>query len=256
MDTAAWYWHFSQREARDRSPRYEVLAAGVAGDPALISWIDRLPPPKRQPNLLLAAVRFLGGDSGDYPGFRSFVLEHTDDLDHLLLTRSTQTNEVGRCATLLPALSALGAPVALIEVGASAGLCLLVDRYGYTYDGTRQVGDLLSPCQLTCRTFGPVPVPTEVPTIVWRAGIDLAPVDPFDDGAVRWLEACIWPDQPARLRRFRAAMSERHGRARPHRSARGMAGMGPKLTGERPTGSMSGSSSAVTMSPSPATQRP
>ena len=55
-----------------------------------------------------------------------------------MLSRATQTNEAGRCATLLPSLAAISAaedkPLALIEVGASAGLALFPDRYGYEYD--------------------------------------------------------------------------------------------------------------------------
>lgn len=53
-----------------------------------------------------------------------------------LRTRSTQTNEVRRCATLLPALGGLAAEgyrLGLVEVGASADLNLLLDHYGYCY---------------------------------------------------------------------------------------------------------------------------
>ena len=55
----------------------------------------------------------------------------------VMRSHHTQTNEVGRCAVILPALPA--APIALIEVGASAGLCLLFDKYQYDY-GTSLVG--------------------------------------------------------------------------------------------------------------------
>ena len=45
------------------------------------------------------------------------------------------------------------------------------------------------------------------PEVVWRRGIDLSPVDLGDPDAVRWLESCVWPDQPHRLARLRAAMA-------------------------------------------------
>ncbi|OPG02687.1 hypothetical protein B1L11_42010 [Microbispora sp. GKU 823] len=67
------------------------------------------------------------------------------------------------------------AALALIEVGASAGLCLSPDRY--RYDDLPPVGLVDSPVVLTCRTNGRVPVPERVPDVVWRAGIDLDPVD-------------------------------------------------------------------------------
>src|SRR6266571_1473740 len=84
-----------------------------------------------------------------------------------------QTNEPARCATLLPALAQLPPPLALIEVGASAGLTLLVDRYSYDYAGHRIAGqDSLAPT-LRCSPRGPVPLPARLPEIAWRAGLDL-----------------------------------------------------------------------------------
>ncbi len=51
--------------------------------------------------------------------------------------RSTQTNEPARCATVLPVLAQLPQPLALLEVGAAAGLCLLPEYYAYDYGGVR-----------------------------------------------------------------------------------------------------------------------
>jgi hypothetical protein len=58
---AARYLRFADEEARGRSPLYEVIARGVAADEDSIAFLLTLPGPKRQPNLLLAAVRHLFG---------------------------------------------------------------------------------------------------------------------------------------------------------------------------------------------------
>lgn len=205
VPVAERYRRFAEREARGRSPLYERFALAVADDRQLLSLLEELPPDKQQPNLLFAAVLCLGGRQPDYRSFRAFVLEHADQLVATMLARRTQTNEVGRCALLLPLLAALPGPLALIEVGASAGLCLLPDRYAYDYAGTI-VGDRAAPLRLACQPYGPVPIPARPPEVVWRRGIDLAPIDLHDAGAVRWLECCIWPDQPQRLARLRAAV--------------------------------------------------
>jgi hypothetical protein len=204
--TAEQYASFSRVEAHGSSPLYEVLAAGVSTDPATLSLLERVPPEKRQPNLLFASVAYLGGVQSDYYTFRRFVLEHEQEILELLFTRNTQTNEVGRCAVLLPFLAQLPGPLALLEVGASAGLCLLPDRYAYRYDDADFVGNAASPVRLACRTQGPVPIPSALPTVVWRCGIDIHPIDVMDDDATRWLECCIWPDQQERLTRLRAAL--------------------------------------------------
>lgn len=123
--------------ARDASPLYEEFAHGVAADAGVLSFLGTLPGPKRQPNLLFAAVKYLTGVLPDYGAFRAFVITHERAVRQLMLERSTQTNEPGRCAVLLPMLSSLAQPIALLEAGAAAGLCLLPDRYSYDYDGHR-----------------------------------------------------------------------------------------------------------------------
>jgi hypothetical protein len=116
----------------------------------------------------------------------------------------TQTNEVGRCSILLPALPP--GPLALVEVGASAGLCLLLDRFHYEL-GSASLGEPTAPVHLRCRTIGPVPVPTAIPTIVWRRGLDASPISVHDEKAIRWLLACVWADHPDRRRRLEGAIS-------------------------------------------------
>jgi hypothetical protein len=202
---AASYRRFAEAEARGHSPLYEALALGVADDPAVLAFLAALPPAKQQPNLLLAAVRFICGTQPSYTAFRAALLDHAEAVRETMLTRGTQTNEPGRCAALLPVLARLPQPLALLEVGASAGLCLLPDRYGYDYgDGTR-LGD--GAPVLSCRLEGGLAPPARMPEVVWRAGLDLAPIDLADAEQVRWLEALVWPDQPERLARLRAAVA-------------------------------------------------
>lgn len=204
--TAARYRRFAAREAHGHSPAYQELAERIAGDAEVMALIDALPEGRRQPNLLLAAVRFLGGPVGGYRDFRPWLLAHFDRVRAEMLRRRTQTNEAGRCATLLPLLAALPQPLALIEVGASASLCLYPDRYRYVYDDRPAFGPAGSPVTLECRTAGPVPLPGRPPTVAWRAGIDLDPLDVHDADDVRWLESLVWPEQTRRLERLRGAV--------------------------------------------------
>ncbi|GHH19394.1 DUF2332 domain-containing protein [Streptomyces rubradiris] len=205
MDTAQRYRAFATREAHGHSAIYEELAGRVADDEELIALIDRLPVPKRQPNLLLATVRFLGGPVTGHRAFRSWVISHWDQVSATMRQRRTQTNEPGRCATLLPLLASLPQPLALIEVGASAGLCLYPDRFQYRYDDRPPLGPSASPVSLTCRTTGHMPLPERLPTVVWRAGVDLDPLDVRDADDMRWLECLVWPEQRDRLDRLRNA---------------------------------------------------
>src|SRR6476659_1828719 len=134
---AARYRRFAEVEAHGRSPLYEAFALGVAGDTFALDFLAALPDEKRQPNLLFAALRHVCGTPRDWSTFRTMLRDNAPAVRETMLARRTQTNEAGRCATLLPVLARLPQPLALIEVGASAGLCLLPDRYGYDYGRVR-----------------------------------------------------------------------------------------------------------------------
>ena len=178
------YRRFADEEARGRPPLYVHLAGAVAGDEQVLARIATLPKPKQQPNLLFAAVRSLFGTPPDFPSFRADLIAGWPRLAEIILARSTQTNEPARCATLLPILSALPGPLALIEVGAAAGLCLLPDLYAYNYGGTTIAPERSDPARptFTCTLSGPAAVPTRLPKIAWRAGLDLDPIN-LDDQA-------------------------------------------------------------------------
>lgn len=207
QELARQYRAFAREHARGQSAAYERIAEGVADDPELLGLLATLPAGnKRHPILLLGAVRFLGGPHHAYPAFRGFLLGRWDEVRATVLARRTQTNEPARCATLLPLLATLPQPLALLEVGASAGLCLHPDRYRYSYDGRQPVGPPDSPVLFECRTTGPVPLPGAVPEVVWRAGIDLNPLDAADPEDMRWLESLIWPGREDRPRNLRAAV--------------------------------------------------
>jgi hypothetical protein len=195
------------REAHGRSPLYETLAASVAADEEIMGFVGALPRAKQQPNLLFAAARYLLDGSPSLGALRTLVRRHGSDLSAVMLTRRTQTNEPARCATLLPALALLTGPLALIEVGASAGLTLLFDRYSYDYDGYLIAGTDPDAPTLRCGLYGPVPRPSRVPDIAWRAGLDLNPLDVTSEDDMRWLSCLVWPGEADREDRLAAAVA-------------------------------------------------
>ncbi len=208
MATTDVYRRFASFEARGESPCYEEWAEGVAHDPDLLTLIDELPVWKRQPNLVFAAAHFAGVSPQPFEGFRSEVIAAWPEVRDVILTRRTQTNEPGRCAVALPLLAALRQPLALLEVGASAGLCLYPDKFSYQYSDLPRLDPAGGPSRvlLRCAIEGPVPVPTALPEIVWRAGIDLNPLDVTKSEDVRWLETLVWPEQDSRRQRLAAAI--------------------------------------------------
>jgi hypothetical protein len=248
-----------------RLPLYRRLCEGAADDLDVCARLLLAPPDQRTPNLLLAAVhdvllagaleplagwypsipgqnpspkarsRPVGrGEDDPWPHFRRMALEDPE-VAQRLRTRTTQTNEVGRSATLFPGLfqatvAASSAPpgalrpLGIVEIGASGGLNLHPGAYGYRYtvsrrssgDGHRYVSGPTytsvgssSRLMLDCELRGELvpPLPDGALPIVSAVGLDLAPVDLADPVAARWLEACQWPEQPERLARLRAAIA-------------------------------------------------
>ncbi|MEO3820436.1 DUF2332 domain-containing protein [Plantactinospora sp. B24E8] len=203
MTIAARYAEFAAREAYGVSPQYARLSSAVSGDETLLALLGTLPPAKTQPNLLFGVVRLLGGPVDDPDAFHDFTVTNWPAVEAEIRDRATQTNEAGRCAVLLPVLAALPQPLALLEVGASAGLCLYPDRYGYRYgDHLLGEGEPVLECTLT----GAAP-PSARPEVVWRAGLDLNPLDVTDPADVGWLDALIWPEHTHRRARLRAAVA-------------------------------------------------
>lgn len=209
---AATYDDFGRHWARGTSPLYEDWALGIARDPEMLARLAALPQPKRQPNLVFASARWEGAALSPYHEVRPWLLEHWDRIVATGAARTVQTNEANRCATWLPPLSRIDGPLALLEVGAAAGLCLFPDRYSVEYDtpaGPRRVDPATGPSDvvLTCRVDDEASVPARHPDVVWRRGIDLDPIDASDPDAVDWLATLVWPgpDHDARVARLRAA---------------------------------------------------
>ena len=224
---------FAEREAQALlSPLYSRLCRGIATDAEVLALAATAQPGQPVPNLLLGTVHYLllrgvqhplaafypslthtpDQMHDPYPAFRRFCLEESEAICELVATRRVQTNEIGRCACLLPAFELIAqeeqrAPLSLIEVGASAGLNLLWDRYGYRYENGQTCGRADSPVQITCAVSGKnaLPLPTILPAVATRVGLDIHPIDLSDPDAVLWLRALIWPEHLERAERLQKA---------------------------------------------------
>ncbi len=148
-----------------------------------------------------------------YPYFRNFVLDHEAEIAKIITTKTVQTNEVARCAALVPAfelvsLEAKNQPLAMIEIGSSAGLTLLWDQYHYKYGEGMECGPKDSPVQIECLLRGKrhPPMPHDLPKVDSRIGIDLNPIDLNDPGNIQWLHALVWPEQEKRTRQLELAI--------------------------------------------------
>ncbi len=209
------------------SPLYRRLSLAIAEDPDILALRQYIQSGQPIPNMVFAAVRYLLEDYPDhpltayypvltrnltipdadpYPLFRAFALNHREQMIDLLQTRRVQTNEVRRCVAWLPAFGLVAElagnrPLALVEIGASAGLNLFWDRYGYHYSNGATAGDPQAALQIDTVLQGDQApaLLASMPTINFRRGIDLNPVDITDTDALRWLRALVWAEHLDRL---------------------------------------------------------
>lgn len=214
---------FADDQCGPYAPTYDRLARAVAADPAAAACVSVVRPGQQRPNMFFGAAHLLLGDAIrdlDDDGFLRWCHANQDRLAHECATRLVQTNEVRRCSFVLPALAHVaaadpGRSLALVEVGASAGLLLAFDRYRYEYrfmpDGTvaETAGDPAAAVLVSCDLRGSRIPPVELAAgrVVSRVGIDLAPIQTGDADAVAWLRALVWPDHPDRRARLDAALA-------------------------------------------------
>jgi hypothetical protein len=230
------YWDFFASDAkRTGSLLYARISEGIGKDAELKALAAHAKVGQPHANLILGAVHFLllrGADDplkrfypsaggtvspegeDPFPDFKAFVNKHVDQVDPLIRTRVTNTNEIGRSALLHPGFRVIGkkaaAPLSLIEIGPSAGLNLIWDKYGVRYhrDGATvaSVG-AEAPLGIDCELRGDGMPPTgPVPAVSGRVGLELNPVDLGNRDDRDWLRALIWPDQVSRLQRLDRAM--------------------------------------------------
>ncbi len=119
-----------------------------------------------------------------------------------------QTNEAGRSASFVAALHWLASRVVqnfeLNEIGSSAGMNLLIDRYRYNLGGVAS-GPADAP--VTIRpTWNVSPPPADAFTIKSVQGCDIQPIQVSDDAAANRLMAYIWPEMPERFERMAAGI--------------------------------------------------
>ncbi|MEM7140093.1 MAG: DUF2332 domain-containing protein [Actinomycetota bacterium] len=219
-----WWRSFAEYSLAEYSPRYHDMVMAAADDADVMALVAAAPPEAHVPNNLHAAARYLlltgadhelaaayesgyVGDPG--PAFCDLVLANRDEIAGLLATRYVQTNEVNRTAVIAPCVNRIaaeaGSPVSLIDLGCSAGLNLIFDRYRL------DVGDVsLGPADAELRLWAEsrgAPAHAEAASIPWRRGVDRNPIDVTDPDEALWLRALIWPDQPERAERLAAAIA-------------------------------------------------
>ncbi|BAU31615.1 DUF2332 domain-containing protein [Microcella alkaliphila] len=210
MNSLVSRWdRWARVEADGLSAQYAAWARAIAANDALINLIDALPAGKKQPNLVFAAARWHGAPS-EADALVHWLSAHWAAVRDTVISRSTQTNEAARSAYLAVALARIPGPIALLELGAAAGTCLVPDYYRYVFDADGTTSELVPRrdagyVTMTCELRG-IDAPTSMPDIVWRHGIDLNPVSLDDRDEVAWLKTLVWPEHTERRERLDRAL--------------------------------------------------
>lgn len=217
------FLQFAKKECENSSPLYEFLSYQIAEDSVLQKLASQIPVEQPIPNLFFASIQYLLMEQDDllksyYPSFtdtplpiqesfvpfKEFVLKNQESLLELFKTKLVQTNEVRRCSYLYPMFTEIykeqRKPLALIEIGTSAGLQLGVDQYNYFYNEEIEVTNTPSGLTIPSKNIGD-PLPSSIhssPIVKTRIGIDLNPINIKNKRELKWLQALIWPEHHER----------------------------------------------------------
>ncbi|ALC90031.1 hypothetical protein AM500_09750 [Bacillus sp. FJAT-18017] len=222
---------FAERECKGSSKLYESISLKLAEDPYVLELCSHAPLGQPVPNLLYGAVHYLLLKEKDhplarfyasidskpqspeaaFPHFKNFCAAHREKIIELLQIKMVQTNEVRRCGYLFPTFNYIytktNKPLALIEIGTSAGFQLLWDHYSYSYNKGTIYGSRESELVIQTEVIGkgkPL-FPYSLPPVQARYGIDLHINDMRNEEDSLWMKALIWPEHQTRRELFEKA---------------------------------------------------
>ncbi|MBY6052836.1 DUF2332 domain-containing protein [Cytobacillus firmus] len=222
---------FGQYECRGSSNLYEFLSNRISEDKELLVLASEARDGQPVPNLFLGAIHYLllqgkehvlkefypsivedpRNPQDSFQSFKDFCRLYSQEIKVIIQTRIVQTNEVRRCAYLFPVFAYIyqqtKKPLALIEIGTSAGLQLLWDKYSYSYGTGETYGNPNADVHLSSEIKGSqVPIfPEEMPPVASRIGIDLHINDLNIGEDFLWLKSLIWPEHEERRTLFEKA---------------------------------------------------
>jgi hypothetical protein len=223
---------FSTRECKGSSNLYEQLSIKIADDDEVLQMASHVRQGQPIPNLLFGAVHYLllkgkNHKLKEYYGsivnnpreaatafasFKDFCLQHRNEIVSILKSKLVQTNEVRRCAYLYPSFCYIyektKRPLALIEIGTSAGLQLFWDKYCYSYNSNEIYGNINSELIIKSEILGDRSpfLLNHSPPVTTRVGVDLHINDLNDPEDYLWLKSLIWPEHTERITNFEKAV--------------------------------------------------
>ncbi|WP_010676646.1 DUF2332 domain-containing protein [Bacillus timonensis] len=218
------FQNFAIMECKGSSKLYEFLSLQIADDDEILELASYAREGQPASNLLFGAVHYLllkgkqhslqdyypsmtknprNVEESFFP-FKDFCRQFSNEIIQLLQERMVQTNEVRRCSYLFPSFQhiyrVIEKPLALIEIGTSAGLQLLWDQYSYSYGTSEVFGNKQSTLRISAEIQGDKSPTLQdfIPPVATRIGIDLHPLDLRDEENALWLKALIWPEHHER----------------------------------------------------------
>jgi hypothetical protein len=228
-----WFKQFASTECAGSSELYEYLSLQIAEDDDLLQLASHAQSGQPIPNLFLGAVHYLLLDGEDHPlkqyyksivsnplqskevftSFKDFCMTYQGKIIKILQEKLVQTNEVRRCAYLYPAFCYVyektGKSLSFIEIGTSAGLQLIWDKYAYSYGIDEIFGNVDSDVLIQTEILGtnsPQLLQTP-PPVASRIGLDLHTNDVKQEEDYLWLRALIWPEHTERVELFNQAVN-------------------------------------------------